>query len=161
MTTTNNRGTLASLRTLAQREPSPSLTDLFHVAEQQARLVRELLTATADPLFTKLTDLIPALCIDVLDAMPVGGTSFWGNEHWHIHLRNGDPAGFQYFTALHQLKHIIDYPLRQKLTMVKEADWEAVADYFAVKVLGMSLAPDKRTEMMTDDERRDSYEPSR
>jgi hypothetical protein len=108
---------------------------LFNASEQQARLLRKLLAATADPLLSRLTDLIPTLCIDTLDAMPVGGTSFWGNGRWHIHLRNGDPTGSHHFTALHQLKHIIDYPLRQRLDTVKDADWESVADYFALKVL--------------------------
>ncbi|HEX3786127.1 MAG TPA: hypothetical protein VHX38_41295 [Pseudonocardiaceae bacterium] len=135
MTTTNDNGTLASLRTLAERESSPSLIDLFRAAEQQARLLRERLATTAEPLLTRLVDLIPSLCIDVLDAMPVGSTSFWGNEHWHVHLRQGDPIDAHHFTALHQLKHIIDYPLRQRLDTVKDADWEAVADYFALQVV--------------------------
>jgi hypothetical protein len=135
MTTTNDKGTLASLRTLAERESSSSLIDLFHVAEQQARLLRELLATTAGPLLTQLTELIPTLCIEILDAIPVSGTSFWGNERWHVHLRQGDPMEAQHFTALHQLKHIIDYPLRQRLDTVKDADWEAVADYFALKMV--------------------------
>jgi hypothetical protein len=134
MTTTNNTGILASLRAPTTNS-SPSLSDLFYVAEQQARLLQELLAATADPLLSRLTDLIPTLCIDTLDAMPVGGTSFWGNERWHIHLRQGDPTDFHHFTVLHQLKHIVDYPLRQRLSMVRDADWEAVADYFATSVL--------------------------
>ncbi len=156
MTTTNDIGTLASLRTLAERESSPSLIDLFHVAEQQARLLRELLATKADPLLIRLVDLIPSLCIDVLDAMPVGGTSFWGNERWHIHLRQGDPTDFHHFTVLHQLKHIIDYPLRQRLSMVKDGDWEAVADYFAIRALG----PPAKVEDVHK-ERRDAYESSR
>jgi hypothetical protein len=135
MTTTNTSGTLASLRTLAEREPSSSLIDLFHVAEQQAQMLQKLLAATTSPLLVRLSDLVPALCIDVLDAMPVSGTSFWGNERWHVHLRQGDPIDAHHFTALHQLKHIIDYPLRQRLDTVKDGDWEAVADYFANQVL--------------------------
>jgi hypothetical protein len=108
---------------------------LFHVAKQQALLLSELLAATTDPLLTRLPDLIPSLCIEILDAMPVSSVSFWGNERWHIHARQGDPTDFHHFTVLHQLKHIVDYPLRQRLTMVKDSDWEAVAEYFALKVL--------------------------
>lgn len=154
MTTTNTTGTLASLRTLSPE--SPSLTDLFHASEQQARLLREPLAATTDPLLTRLTDLIPTLCVEILDAMPVAGTSFWGNERWHIHVRQGDPIEAQHFTTLHQLKHIIDYPLRQRLDTVNDADWEVAADYFALRVLN---PPTKLEEIH--DERRDAYEPSR
>jgi hypothetical protein len=157
MTTTNDTGTLANLRTLAT-ESSPSLTDLFHVAEQQARLLRELLATTTDPLLTRLTDLIPSLCIEILDAMPVGGTSFWGNERWHIHLRQGDPTDFHHFTVLHQLKHIIDYPLRQKMTMVKDTDWEAMADYFATSVLRPLKEAGEYIEYTPREE--DAYEPT-
>jgi Zn-dependent peptidase ImmA (M78 family) len=132
---------------------------LFDASERQARLLRELLAATADPLLSRLTDLIPTLCIDTLDAMPVGGTSFWGNGRWHIHLRQGDPTDFHRFTALHQLKHIIDYPLRQKMTMVKDADWEAVADYFATSVLRPPKKAGEYIEYTTREE--DAYEPNR
>jgi IrrE N-terminal-like domain len=154
MTTINDTGTLVSLRALAVEAPA-SITDLFRVAEQQARLLRELVAATADPLLTRLTDLIPTLCIEVLDAMPVTSVSFWGNGCWHIHLRADDSTSNHHFAMLHQLKHIIDHPLRQRLTSFTDTDWEAVANYFAEHTLTL---PTKNAS--TRQERRDAYEPS-
>lgn len=74
---------------------------------------------------------------DPLSVVALPGTSFWAHGHWHIHIRTSDPIDFQSFTALHQLKHIIDYPVRQKSITFSEADWEAMADYFATQTLMM------------------------
>ncbi|HEX3778711.1 MAG TPA: ImmA/IrrE family metallo-endopeptidase [Pseudonocardiaceae bacterium] len=107
------------------------------------------------PLLTRLVELIPTLRIAVLDKMPVDSTSFWGNQHWHIHIHAGRLPSFHHFAALHELKHIIDHPLRQRLTTFTDADWETVADYFAAQVLTPALQI-----RFTRLERRNTYEPS-
>jgi Zn-dependent peptidase ImmA (M78 family) len=155
MTTTNTTGTLANLRALATEAPT-SLTDLTHAAERQAEALREALAAKTSPLRARLADLIPAVCIEILDAMPVAGASFWGNGRWHIHVREGEPANVRQLTVLHELKHIIDHPLRRRLTAFTDADWEAMADYFATQVLTPPLQL-----TVTHPGRRNSYESSR
>lgn len=155
MTTTNTIGTLASLRALATEAPT-SLTDLTQAAERQAEALRDALATKTGPLRARLADLIPAVCIEVLDAMPVAGASFWGNGRWHIHVRNGEPTNVHQFTMLHELKHIIDHPLRRGLTAFTDADWEAMADYFATHVLTSPLQP-----TATRQGRRNAYESSR
>lgn len=107
----------------------------MRTAERQADALRDVLATKTGPLRAHLTDLIPALCIEVLDAMPVAGASFWGNGRWHIHVREGEPANVHHFTMMHELKHIIDFPLRERLTRFSDTDWEVAADYFAERVL--------------------------
>lgn len=154
MTTTNTMETLASLRALATEAPT-SLTDLAHTAERQAEALRDVLTTKTGPLRARLVDLIPAVCVEILDAMPVTGASFWGNGHWHIHLREGEPTNVHQLTLLHELKHIIDHPLRQQLTTFTDANWEALADYFAEQV----LRPSRQLKVIRQG-RRNAYEPS-
>jgi hypothetical protein len=151
--TTPNTGTLATLRALATTTPT-SITDLRHTAKRQARLLRSLL-AGKTPLLTRLVELIPSLRIEILDRMPVDSTAFWGNHHWHIHIHAGGLPSFYHFAALHELKHIIDHPLRQRLTTFTDTDWETVADYFAAQVL------QPQTTANTNRERRNAYEPIR
>lgn len=152
--TTPNIGTLAKLRALATITPT-SITDLRRTAKRQAKTLRRLLVSKT-PLLTRLVELIPSLRIEVLDRMPVDSASFWGNRHWHIHIHAGGLPNFHHFAALHELKHIIDHPLRQRLTTFTDADWESVANYFAAQVLTPSLQL-----TLIRQERRDAYEPSR
>lgn len=150
--TTPNIGTLAKLRALATTTPT-SITDLRRTAKQQAKTLRRLLGSEA-PLLTRLMELIPSVRIEILDRMPVDSTSFWGNGHWHIHIHAGGLPSFHHFAALHELKHIIDHPLRQQLTTFTDDDWESMANYFAAQVLTPSLQL-----TLTFNERRNAYEP--
>lgn len=152
--TTPNIGTLAKLRALATTTPA-SVADLRHIARHQAKLLRRLLTGRT-PLITRLMELVPSLRIEILDRMPVDSTSFWGNHHWHIHIHAGGLPSFHHFAALHEFKHIIDHPLRGRLTTFTDADWESVANYFAAQVLTPSLQL-----TLARKERRDAYEPIR
>ena len=154
MTTIHTTGTLTRLRALATTTPT-SIADLRQTAKKQARLLRSLL-AGKTPLLTRLVELIPCLHIETLDQMPVNSTSFWGNRRWHIHIHAGHPARFQHFEALHELKHIVDHPLRQRLTSFTDADWESVADYFAAQVLTPPLRLNSAPQG-----RRNAYAPSR
>ncbi|MCA1605050.1 MAG: ImmA/IrrE family metallo-endopeptidase [Acidobacteria bacterium] len=126
--------TLFALRSLAV-EPSQPLAHLRHSADKQAALLRNMLMIPATEILTHLSDLIPSILIDYVDDMPVPGTAFWGNGHWHIHIRASDPPDVQTFTAVHELKHIIDHPLRRQSNSLSTAAWEALADYFAGQVI--------------------------
>lgn len=128
-------GTLAALRALAG--PSPhSFTDLLHAAAKQAELLRNLLPSAQDNILEHLAALIPSVLIEYIDTMPVPGISFWGSNHWHVHIRTSDSVDVQSFTGLHELKHIIDHSLRhQESGLLGDGDWEKLADHFAARVL--------------------------
>lgn len=134
-TTSVSTGTLAVLRALAI-EPSQPLIHLLHAAGDQAELLRRLLPTSPVLILEYLPVLFPSIVIEYVDTMPVPGISFWGNNRWHIHIRTSDPVDVRQLTALHELKHIIDHPLRrQQPDPLTDGDWEALADCFAAGVL--------------------------
>jgi hypothetical protein len=144
MTTTSNNTALASdvavltaLRALAPESPG-SITDALDTADSQATQLQSLLANQSRQVSTSLTDLMPSIVAGHIHDMPVPGTSFWANGRWHIHIRASDPVDFQNFIALHQLKHIIDHPLRRRTTALSDTDWEALANHFAMRVLTLS-----------------------
>jgi hypothetical protein len=141
MNTTSEDTTLASdaavlsaLRALAAGPPG-SIADALDAADRQATHLQGLLATTASLTPTSLTGLIPSIMIEHIDDIPVPGTSFWATGRWHIHVRASDAADTQTFTVLHELKHIIDHPLRRRTTGLSSVDWEVLANHFATRVL--------------------------
>jgi hypothetical protein len=128
-------GTLTALRTLAVG-PVMSIADALSTTEAQAQLLRDRLPPRADQLgVTDLINLVPGILVEYVDDMPVPSTSFWADGQWHIHIHASNPVDFQMFTAIHQLKHIIDHPLRRQPNSLSDAEWEALANHFARHVL--------------------------
>lgn len=163
-TPTQDAGTLAALRALAV-EPSQPITTMRRAADRQAQLLRQLLPlpAAADLLPAILTDLIPAISIDYARDIPVAGTSFWAHGHWHIHITANHPADRQILTVLHELKHIIDHPLRRQPNPLSDTDWEALANHFATRVLTREpshVAPMRTEDAMTNHDPAGTYRPS-
>jgi hypothetical protein len=128
-------GTLTALRTLAVG-PVMSIADALSTTEAQAQLLRDQLPPRTGQLgVTDLINLVPGILVEHIDDLPVPGTSFWADGRWHIHIRASSPVDFQFFTALHQLKHIIDHPLRRQANSLSDAECEALANHFARHVL--------------------------
>ena len=127
-------GALTALRDLG-REPASSMAAMRHIAAQQAGLLRKLLPGPARQASANLTSLIPNIVVESVARLPVPGITYWANHRWHIHVREGDSAGERAFTVLHQLKHIIDHPIRRATTAFSSADWDALAKYFACRAL--------------------------
>lgn len=147
MTTSSENITLASdaavlttLRALTAGPPG-SIADARDAADRQATHLRDLLPSASDQMAASLTGLVPSIVITSIDTMPVAGTSFWAGGHWHIHIRASDPTATQALTVLHQLKHIIDHPLRHQTTALSNVDWETLADRFAGRVLARTPRP--------------------
>lgn len=134
-------GTLSALRALAARQPA-DIAALRRTAQKQAARLRRLLPNAGD-LATQLPHLLPNIQIDIVDDSPVPGISFWGARRWHVLIRACDPVHVQEQAILHALKHIIDHPMRRRITAVKDADWEAVADHFASEVRADRPGSDK------------------
>ncbi|MFM9590293.1 ImmA/IrrE family metallo-endopeptidase [Streptomyces scabiei] len=105
------------------------------IAAQQAGLLRELLPGPTRQTSIHLASLIPSIVVESVARLPVPGITYWANRHWHIHVREDDSADERAFTVLHQLKHIIDHPLRRAMTAFSDADWDALAKYFACHAL--------------------------
>ncbi|MDQ1039910.1 Zn-dependent peptidase ImmA (M78 family) [Streptomyces sp. V3I8] len=135
----SSRGSLTALRALAH-DSAHSMEDMLRTARAQAILLRSLLTASTYRIPDQLNTLIPSIRVEHVTDIPIAGVSFWARNHWHIHIRSSDPTEIQTATVLHQLKHIIDHPLRQKAARDSPIHWERLADYFTELV----LAPDPR-----------------
>jgi hypothetical protein len=126
---------LAELRALAAQPPE-SVADAFEAAERQARLLRDRLPEPIDSIAARLRELIPTIRVESVEDLPVAGISFWGRKQWHIQVRASDPIDVQTLTLLHELKHIIDHPLRREYPdLFSDDGWEALAYHFAVFVL--------------------------
>jgi hypothetical protein len=125
---------LPMLRSLAARRPR-SLMEARRIAEYQADVLRPLLMPSGARLIQHLTDLVPVR-ITYVDDLPESGIAFWNHKRWNIHIRATDTPSLQRFTVLHELKHIIDHPLRRDHPeLLTEQVWERVADHFAAHVL--------------------------
>jgi hypothetical protein len=131
---TTSPGALTALRDL-DREPASSMGAMRRIATQQAGLLRELLPGPTRQASTHLTSLIPSIVVESVVRLPVPGITYWAKRQWHIHVREGDSTDERAFTVLHQLKHIIDHPIRRATTAFSSADWDALANYFACRAL--------------------------
>lgn len=142
MTTTHNDTipapsvrTLAGLRAVAL-ESTQSLTSMLYAADCQAWMLRTMLPIPATQLPAYLSDLIPSILVEYIDEIPMSGISFWADDRWRIHIRASDPVDVRQFTILHELKHIIDHPLRQQQPdLFSNSGWEKLADHFAARML--------------------------
>ncbi|MGW2120165.1 hypothetical protein [Streptomyces sp. NPDC001758] len=135
---TTSPAALTALRDFG-REPASSMEAMRRIAAQQALLLRELLPGPARQASTHLTNLIPSIIVESVAHLPVAGIAYWANRHWHIHVREDDSADEQAFTVLHQLKHIIDHPIRRATTAFSSADWDVLAKHFACLALAREL----------------------
>jgi len=133
-TPTVTPGALTALRDLG-REPASSMEAMRHIAAEQARLLRRLLPGLTRQSAAYLADLVPTVVVEHVARPPVPGITYWANHRWHIHVREDESADEQAFTVLHQLKCIIDHPLRRAATVFGDADWDALANHFASQVL--------------------------
>ncbi|MBP5867901.1 hypothetical protein [Streptomyces scabiei] len=131
-------GALTALRDLG-RDPASSLEAMRHIAAQQAGLLRGLLPAPVGQAPAHLASLFPTIVVESAARLPVPGITFWANHRWHIHVREDDSADERAFTVLHQLKHIIDHPIRRVTTAFSDADWDALAKHFACLALAREL----------------------
>lgn len=129
------------LRTLRAVVPARRLGHLeaLRVAEQQADLLRDTLGVTEDYFPVELIGHLPHVTVATVDHLPVSGLTFWGDHHWHIHIRASEASPDRRFTTLHEFKHVIDHPYQgacyDARLSIAAAERELVADYFAACVL--------------------------
>lgn len=103
-----------------------------HCTRQQAVIVRLHLPRGKVTSIDVLTEAV-GIPIDVVPDIPVNGTAFYTATGWRIHISSSLSPTDQVWVALHELKHIIDNPVRRrtKTQDFNAADFEYLADYFA------------------------------
>lgn len=132
---------LTILRSFATKEHM-TMTRMLQAAEEQAQLLLSCLDVPTTQIPVRLAELFPSLVIHYTADLPMPAVSFWGKDkRWHVHIREADPATVRVYALLHQLKHIIDHPLRRGITNLSRADWESLAHRFAEQVLADAALP--------------------
>ena len=140
MTTTSPPPTITDLLSLLRSvESAPHVRDMAwseHCTRQQAVILR-LQSPTGR--ITDVSDLsnVTGIPIDLVPNIPVAGTAFPTKSGWRIHLSAALNDAAQLRVALHELKHVLDHPLRNHPSRygLQDADYEQLADYFADCVL--------------------------
>lgn len=117
--------------------PSGDLDWALHCTRQQAVILSLLLPEGCATNLGVLAETI-GVTIRLVDELPVPGTSFPTADGWQIHVNAALPAEQQLRSALHQLKHVIDHPVRGPGVRagLSAAEYEHLADAFADMVLG-------------------------
>jgi len=137
-TTTSTSRDLLSIFRGVESSPEGDLEWAKHCARQQAVILRLLVPRGQITDLVTLADTI-GIPISVIDHIPVRGIAFPTKDGWHIHISESLNPTAQLHTALHELKHVIDHPLRYTggsgAVGFSDADYECLADYFADCVL--------------------------
>ncbi len=100
------------------------------IAELQANLLLELAGHPALPIPTELITQLPRIAVASDDELPNSAMTLWLSGRWLIAVRSGEPAVRQRFSLAHELKHVIDHPLFERL-YENRVQGDAAADYFA------------------------------
>ncbi len=130
---------LHELRRLLPSRPL-RFAEALRVAELQANYLLKWRGITAPPVPDDLVAKFPRVQIEKVYPLGVSGATAWSDGRWQIIINAGEPRVRQKFSALHELKHVIDHPLAATLYPdapgMKSAErQEQVADYFAACVL--------------------------
>lgn len=132
------RSPLSDLRAAGPHHAT-TVAAAMRIAHRQAELLRSILEIRGKDLALESITGALGVTVSAINELPVPGTAFWGNGHWNIHVRQQDPLETQRFSALHELKHIIDHLGRRVATAdgdrLSDEDEELVADHFAACVL--------------------------
>lgn len=140
MTTTPTPPTITDLLSLLRCvESAPAGRDMAwseHCTRQQAVILRLQSPAGRIADISDLSD-ITGIPIDLVPNIPVAGTAFPTKDGWRIHLSAALNDAAQLRVALHELKHVLDHPLRMRPLAdgLQGSDYEHLADYFADCVL--------------------------
>jgi Zn-dependent peptidase ImmA (M78 family) len=135
---TETRGLLARLRAISPNRPL-TLDEAQVIAERQANVMLEWFGVNEPPIPFDLLAELRRIHV-VFEVSPTSGSTHWTRDAWLIALKTDDAPVRQRFSLFHELKHIIDHPLRGVL-YPPQRGWSAarkverVADYFAACVL--------------------------
>ena len=130
------RDPLSLLRSVESTPPG-DLDWALHCTRQQAMILNLLLGGREAMSLARLS-AITEIQIGLVEDMPIPGTAFPAADGWHIHIHAALPSEQQLRTALHELKHVIDHPVRTRADgpCLSPVEYEHLADAFAELMLG-------------------------
>lgn len=126
---------LSLLRLVESAPASGDLAWSEHCTRQQAMILL-LQSPGGHVTDTSALTATTGIPIDLIDDIPVPGVAFPTSDGWRIHVAASLSPEDRLRTALHELKHVLDHPIRIRGSNgLSRADYEHLADYFANCVL--------------------------
>lgn len=110
------------------------------VAERQAHRLQTLLGVSEPPFPEQGIEYLPRVEVRYARVRRLAGAVSWRSGRWRIVVNRDDPWGRQRFSLAHELKHLIDHPVRSAVypdTRFGSGEHlaEKTADYFAACLL--------------------------
>lgn len=106
------------------------------IAERQAHRLHALLRITEPPFPIEAVETLPRVEVHYVSSPRLSGAISWRRGKWRILINRNESRGRQMFSLGHEVKHMIDHPLRE--TIFKNSRFgsaemaaERAADYFA------------------------------
>jgi len=130
---------IAEVRSLAPRRVLPGWEARILAERQASRLVR-LMRVDEPPFPEQAIETLPRVDVRYVGSRRLAGALKWTGQHWCIAVNRDDTWGRQRFSLAHELKHLIDHPLKEALYHngrfgSAHLQAERSADYFAACLL--------------------------
>lgn len=125
---------LLSLLRVVESTPDGDLEWAEHCTRQQAVILSlQVPELRNHPVTLSALEQALGILIDLDDRIPIAATAFPTAGGWRMRISASLTPTAQLRAALHELKHVIDYPMRSRdgAAGLSAADYEHLADYFA------------------------------
>lgn len=130
--------TLDRLRVVSSSVQAGTLGKARLRTRRQAAFLRHKLSEVCTRVTVDDIARIVDLDIKYIADLPVPGIAFQRQGRWQLHISVALTPTERLQRVLHELKHVIDHPLRRgevPSVSLSDADHETLADYFATLVL--------------------------
>lgn len=130
---------IADLRRLVP-DRALTWTEAHSIAERQAARLLDLSSITEPPVPQFMICNLPSVVVDWRRDWPAEATSFRADDHWRIVIRATDVRQRQRFSLAHELKHVLDDPVIDRLfahlpSNQRQERAERLCNYFAACLL--------------------------
>mgnify|MGYP001489779937 CR=1 FL=1 len=126
------------LRSLMPKRPL-SFVEALERAELQANRMLSLFGIDTPAVPMEIISGLPRIRLRFEYDLPVSGSAHWDGLAWVLTLNASEQGVRQRFSLLHEFKHVLDHPGRERIeaegTMSASDKAERIADYFAACVL--------------------------
>jgi predicted transcriptional regulator len=110
----HGRDLLADLRALSPNRPV-TWSEAHSIAERQAGLLLSRSNVYEPPMPQFVISSLPGIVVEWRPDWPTEGTSIQTATHWQIVIRSSDARQRQRFSLAHELKHVLDRPVIDRL----------------------------------------------
>jgi hypothetical protein len=130
---------IAELRLLCPRR-ALAAWEARTIAERQAHRLQRLMRVEDPPFPEQAIECLPRVEVRHTTSRRLAGALRWSGSTWCIVVNRHDPWGRQRFSLAHELKHLIDHPIRSAIYRDNRhasasLQAERAADYFAACLL--------------------------